>query len=123
MPSHPPSVIAKAEAAVETAKKSEQEIQKLVSSPEKLKGNLRVVVLRYIPSFVTKLAARVGKWWHAERIHRVAEASLPNRKMDGLAIDGVQLRPALLKLLIVAHSPMLTYVRVAHRRLIWCRST
>lgn len=88
MPSHPPAIVAKAEAVVESAIKKEQELQKYVPSPEQLKEDLHHAVGRYTPAAATRLTARFGKWWHTERIYRVAEASLPNRKMDGLAIDG-----------------------------------
>lgn len=89
MPSQAPSVVAKAEAVIEAAKQSEKEVEKLVPSPAQLESQLHITLFRYSPAIVKSLTARVSKWWHAERVYRVVEGSLPNRKLDGLAIDGM----------------------------------
>lgn len=88
MPSQTAAVKETAEAAVETVKKGEQEIMNLVALPNKWKTTVREEFVRKSPKAVLDLAGRLEKWWHKERIYKVVEASLPYRKMDGLAADG-----------------------------------
>ena len=88
MPSHPPSALAKAESVVAAAQVKEKDIQKLVvEAPRKWKAQVCEQVAHYLPPFVHSAMKDANVWWRAERLHRVAEVSLPNRKLDGLAID------------------------------------
>ncbi|KAI0083890.1 nucleoporin protein Ndc1-Nup [Irpex rosettiformis] len=88
MSSHPPSVIAKAETAVAAVQAKEKDIQKRVAeAPGKWKAQVSEQLARYFPPFIRSAAKDADEWWRAERLHRVAEVSLPNRKLDGLAID------------------------------------
>jgi nucleoporin NDC1 len=88
MASHPPSVVVKAEIAAAALHEKEQQIQKLVlDAPSKWKERVYTQAIHYSPGFVRRATARAGEWWRRERIHRVVDISLPNRKMDGLAID------------------------------------
>ncbi|KAI0339225.1 hypothetical protein BDW22DRAFT_1400438 [Trametopsis cervina] len=90
MPAHPPSVIAKAETAVAAIQQGEQQLQTLVATvPSKWKERVQEAAARYTPAVVRAAAADAVEWWRTERIHRVAEVSLPNRKLDGLAVDAL----------------------------------
>ncbi|KAI0691477.1 nucleoporin protein Ndc1-Nup [Cytidiella melzeri] len=90
MPSHPPSVVSRAETAVATVQEKEQQIQKYVlDAPGKWKQRVCEQVVRFSPAFVGSALKDAGEWWRAERLHRVVEVSLPNRKMDGLAVDAL----------------------------------
>ena len=40
------------------------------------------------PVWVTEACARVNVWRTRDRVDKLVEASLPNRKLDALAIDG-----------------------------------
>jgi nucleoporin NDC1 len=88
MPSHAAAVTETAEAAVETVKKGEREIKNLAALPTKWKAQFYEEVVRRTPKFAQDLLDRFDAWWNRERVYRVVEAVLPNRKMDGLAVDG-----------------------------------
>ena len=77
-----------AAAAVETVKKGEQEIMNLAALPSQWRGRAWEAVYRRAPRFLIVAAGRLKRWWHRERMYKVVEASLPYRKMDGLAADG-----------------------------------
>ncbi|KAI0635379.1 nucleoporin protein Ndc1-Nup [Trametes polyzona] len=86
----PTSPQAKAEAAVETVKKAEENVAALVSETrskwrEGVSGALGAV----LPKSVAQTAGHVRSWWTRERVHRVAETSLPNRYMDALAAEAL----------------------------------
>lgn len=88
MPAHSP-VAAKVETAVETVKKGEEEIKNIVSvRASEWQARLYGELTRYLPHAVVEIGSRVANWWTRERVNKVVEASLPNRKMDALAIDG-----------------------------------
>lgn len=81
----PTSPQAKAEAAVESVKKAEENVAALVSQTKsKWLGALGA----FLPRGVVQAAGQVKGWWTRERVHRVAETSLPNRYMDALAAEG-----------------------------------
>lgn len=88
MPSQTAAVKETAEAAVETVKRGEQEIMNLASLPSKWRSTVREGVVTKSPKTVLNMAGRFDRWWQRERIYKVVEASLPHRKMDGLAADG-----------------------------------
>ncbi|EKM52969.1 uncharacterized protein PHACADRAFT_124416 [Phanerochaete carnosa HHB-10118-sp] len=89
LPSQTKAVAETAGAAVETVKKGEQEIMQLAALPGKWKGRLQQELVAQSPSAVRRAAARLERWWHRERVHKVVEAALPNRKLDGLAADAL----------------------------------
>lgn len=88
MPSQSAAVAERAGAAVETVKKGEQEIKQLASLPGQWTSQFRGEIARRSPAAAGHVVARLQEWWHRERVFRVVEAALPNRKMDGLAVDG-----------------------------------
>lgn len=84
MPSSPAS------AAVESAKKAEENVVAIVSETKgKWREGARNAVSRYVPGSVLEVAGHAREWWTRERVHRVAEASLPNRHLDALTIEGM----------------------------------
>ena len=80
MPSTP-----SASAAVETAKKAEENVAAIVSQT---KSKWRAALGAYVPGSVRDVVGHARAWWTRERVHRVAETSLPNRHMDALAAEG-----------------------------------
>lgn len=46
------------------------------------------IVRERTPAWATDACARLNVWWTRERVNKLVEASLPNRKLDALAIDG-----------------------------------
>ena len=70
------------------AANKEKEKAKENASPAVAVGKWGGEVGKYVPHSVGALLGRVGKWWTRERVHRVAEASLPNRHVDALAVEG-----------------------------------
>ncbi|KAI8973117.1 nucleoporin protein Ndc1-Nup [Trametes punicea] len=84
----PTSPHAKAEAAVETVKKAEENVVALVNETKsKWRSGVGSALGAYLPAGVVQTAGQVKSWWTRERVHRVAETSLPNRYMDALAAE------------------------------------
>ena len=89
LPSQTAAVAETAGAAVETVKKGEQGIMQLATLPGRWKDRLQQELVARSPQVIHSVAARLQRWWHRERVHKVVEAALPNRKMDGLAVDAL----------------------------------
>ncbi|GJE99489.1 nucleoporin protein Ndc1-Nup [Phanerochaete sordida] len=89
MPSQTAAVAETAGAAVETVKKGEQEILQLAALPGKWREQLQQELVARAPGVVRGGAAQLAHWWRRERVHKVVEAALPNRKLDGLAADAL----------------------------------
>ncbi|PIL27114.1 hypothetical protein GSI_10255 [Ganoderma sinense ZZ0214-1] len=79
MPSAPPSA---SPAAV--AKKAEENVAALV---EGTKSRWREALRARVPGLVAEAWGHAHAWWTRPRVHRVAEASLPNRHVDALAVE------------------------------------
>ncbi len=76
-------------AAVETVKKAEENVVAIVSQTKsKWREGASKAVSAYVPGSVAETAGQVQSWWTRERVHRLAETSLPNRHMDALAAEG-----------------------------------
>lgn len=116
MPSQSAAVAERAGAAVETVKKGEQEIKQLASLPGQWTSQFRGEVVRRSPAAAGHVVAQLQEWWHRERVFRVVEGALPNRKMDGLAVDGESYLPDVWcerGLTRVRHSSVRAHLRVA----------
>ncbi|TFK83427.1 hypothetical protein K466DRAFT_665850 [Polyporus arcularius HHB13444] len=75
-------------AAVETVKKAEENVVAIVSQTKsKWREGASKAVSAYVPGSVAETAGQVQSWWTRERVHRLAETSLPNRHMDALAAE------------------------------------
>lgn len=80
--------MAKVEPVVDVVKKSSAEAQKATSAPPGAwKAKLREELKTRAPQWVLQIGTRLKSWWTRERIDRAVEASLPNRKLDAIAID------------------------------------
>ncbi|KAI9069396.1 hypothetical protein FKP32DRAFT_1617269 [Trametes sanguinea] len=80
----------KAQEAVETVKKAEENVVQLVKETKsKWRSGLSNALNAYLPRGIVQSASRVSSWWTRERVHRVAETSLPNRYMDALAAEAL----------------------------------
>lgn len=88
MPSQTAAVQETAAAAVETVKRGEQEIMNLAALPSRWRTRVWDEILLRAPGFALDAARSLERWWHRERVYKVVEASLPYRKMDGIAADG-----------------------------------
>ncbi|EIW56161.1 uncharacterized protein TRAVEDRAFT_172114 [Trametes versicolor FP-101664 SS1] len=77
---------ATAEAAVQSVKKAEENVAALVNET---KSKWRASISACVPGVVKQSAGQVKGWWTRERVHRVAETSLPNRHMDALAAEAL----------------------------------
>ena len=76
-------------AAVETVKKAEENVVAIVSQTKgKWREGASKAVGAYLPRGVAEVTGQVKSWWTRERVHRLAETSLPNRHMDALAAEG-----------------------------------
>ncbi|KAI0655040.1 nucleoporin protein Ndc1-Nup [Cubamyces menziesii] len=76
--------------AVETVKKAEENVAALVTQTKgKWKEGVSGALCGYLPKGVVQTASQVKSWWTRERVHRVAETSLPNRYMDALAAEAL----------------------------------
>ena len=53
-----------------------------------LQTRVRKIAEERPPVWVTEACARVNVWWTRDRVNKLVEASLPNRKLVALAIDG-----------------------------------
>ncbi|KAI0828520.1 nucleoporin protein Ndc1-Nup [Trametes gibbosa] len=79
---------AKVDAALETVKKAEENVAAAVhQAGSKWRQNASSVLAACLPKGVARSAWKIEGWWTRERIHRVAETSLPNRYMDALAAE------------------------------------
>lgn len=88
LPAQSAAVAETAEAAVGSVRKGEQEILQLAALPGVWRARVLREVARRVPAGVREAGERVSVWWRRERVWRVVEAAVPNRKMDGLAADG-----------------------------------
>ncbi|KAH9923390.1 nucleoporin protein Ndc1-Nup [Amylocystis lapponica] len=77
LPAHPP-----AQSAVETAKKSDERV--LGALERAWRGSVGSAVRAYAPEAAVAVGAQMREWWTRERVHRLAEACLPNRHLDAL---------------------------------------
>ncbi|KAI0777424.1 nucleoporin protein Ndc1-Nup [Trametes elegans] len=84
----PASPQAKADAAVEKVKKAEENVAALVKETKsKWRSSVSSALSASLPRGVVQTAGQVRSWCTRERVHRVAETSLPNRYMDALAAE------------------------------------
>ncbi|RPD56539.1 hypothetical protein L226DRAFT_455586 [Lentinus tigrinus ALCF2SS1-7] len=75
-------------AAVETVKKAEENVAAIVSQTKgKWREGASKAVSAYVPRSVAEVAGQAKSWWTRERVHRLAETSLPNRHMDAMAAE------------------------------------
>lgn len=77
----------------EVIKRSEEEIAKIVTNVtvETKAWKMKVVeaVERNLaPKVVCEVRERVGVWWTRERVNKVVEGSVPNRRLDALVVEG-----------------------------------
>ncbi|TCD63234.1 hypothetical protein EIP91_005819 [Steccherinum ochraceum] len=56
---------------------------------EKTMARVQSGLNRYAPSWVGEVRERIYGWWTRERLSRVVEGSLPNRKVDALAVESI----------------------------------
>ena len=73
-------------------KKAEENVAAIV---ENTKGWWREALAARVPSLVAALGGNARAWWTRARVHRVTEASLPNRYVDALAVEGASPLPGL----------------------------
>lgn len=86
MPSSPQ---AKVDAALESVKKAEENVAAAVNQAgSKWSQGVGGALAACLPKGAARSVSRIQGWWTRERIHRVAETSLPNRYMDALAAEG-----------------------------------
>ncbi|KAI0367282.1 hypothetical protein BV20DRAFT_970683 [Pilatotrama ljubarskyi] len=84
----PTSPQTKAEAAVESVKKAEENVIALVNQTKsRWRETVSSGLNAFLPRGVVQNASQVRSWWTRERVHKVAETSLPNRFMDALAAE------------------------------------
>ncbi|TBU28210.1 nucleoporin protein Ndc1-Nup [Dichomitus squalens] len=85
LPSTPP---APASAAIETAKMAEVSVARVVSETKGVwREGVGKTLVGFLPKGVAEAGAQMRTWWTRERVHRVAETSLPNRYVDALAAE------------------------------------
>ncbi|KAI0666450.1 nucleoporin protein Ndc1-Nup [Trametes maxima] len=84
----PTSPQATAGAAAGSVKKAEENVAALVKQTKgKWREGASDALGALLPQGVVRTAGQVKAWWTRERVHRVAETSLPNRYMDALAVE------------------------------------
>ena len=75
--------------ALETAKKAEESVARVVSETRGVwRQGVGKTLAGCLPRGVVAAGERARAWWTRERVHRVAETSLPNRYVDALAAEG-----------------------------------
>lgn len=80
----------------EVVKRSEEELSKIVTNvteeTKAWKGKLVELVERNLnlaPRWVCEMREKVRGWWVRERVNKVVEGALPNRKLDALVVEGM----------------------------------
>lgn len=75
--------------AGEAAKKGEEIKQAVasVAAPSKWKEHVCAAATRRLPAWAFEATTTVQRWWTGERLSKVVQGALPNRKMDRLAIE------------------------------------
>ncbi|KAI1792249.1 nucleoporin protein Ndc1-Nup [Ganoderma leucocontextum] len=76
----PATATSPAPASMNVARKAEENV-------ENTKGRWREALKEHVPRLVAAAGGHAQAWWTRERVHRVAEASLPNRYVDALAVE------------------------------------
>lgn len=74
--------------AIATVKKGEQKVAAFNARVTNRLREMKLVLYRYTPVEAHQLMDQVGEWWSRERLHKTAEACLPNRHVDALAVKG-----------------------------------
>ncbi|CAL1710388.1 unnamed protein product [Somion occarium] len=88
----PPSQVVSESSAL---KKSEEEMKKMAKTldPKRWKTMLlkalETQVEKVVPKRVVEGKQRLGRWWTRERVNKVVECAVPNRKLDALAIQAL----------------------------------
>lgn len=80
---------AAAQTAVATLRKKEEVVKGLVQRTRtRWRDALAALVEDGLPKGMLEATMEVREWWTRERVHKRVEASLPNRQLDVLVIDG-----------------------------------
>ncbi|KAL4251139.1 NDC1 family protein [Abortiporus biennis] len=85
----------KIKATADSIKKGQTEVKKAVTAATdatkqgQWKQTLCDQVSKRVPKWCLDIAGLIGGWWRRDRLSKVVESYLPNRKLDALAIDTI----------------------------------